>query len=47
MIKNFWKNRVFYNLSLAYGMIFGILLEKHIFSSGRQGWIWRLYESLG
>jgi len=47
MVKNFLKFRVFHNYSLVHGMVIGVLLERLIFSSGRQGWLWRLYESLG
>jgi len=38
-----WKNRIFYNFSLVCGLIVGVLLERHLFSSGREGLLWHLF----
>jgi len=44
--KGSWRIKVFHNLSLAYGFIAGILIERTILSIGEQGLMWRVYRWL-
>jgi len=44
--KGSWRIRVFHNLSLAYGFIAGVLVERIILSIGEQGVMWRVYRWL-
>jgi len=43
---NFWKTKIFYNFSLAHGIIAGVLLERHLFGQAKEGLLWRLYDFL-
>jgi len=41
---DFFKSRIFYNFSLSWGIIFGMLLERYLLSAGKEGAIWHIYK---